>query len=112
MDYRRYLIVWDFDWADWRKFCADKMDGPARSGQRFAERVKHEVAQYGAVESIDAASCELAIPTETVDWVAFCLAATEPPFVIYGPAKAIEYVRDRGERLIAATKKGLANAEV
>lgn len=76
-----------------------------------AERVKEEVAQYGTVEPIDATSCEVLIPTETLDWAAFCLAATEAPFVVHGPPEAIDYMRGWGERLIAATERGHTDAE-
>ncbi|TMR34179.1 helix-turn-helix transcriptional regulator [Actinomadura geliboluensis] len=76
-----------------------------------AERVKEEVAQYGTVEPIDDTSCEVLIPTETLDWAAFCLAATDAPFVVHGPTEAIDYVRGWGERLIAATERGHSDAE-
>jgi predicted DNA-binding transcriptional regulator YafY len=76
-----------------------------------AERVKEEVAQYGNVDPIDDTSCEVFIPSASLDWAAFCLAATDAPFVVHGPPEAIEYMRGWGERLIAAAKKGHADAE-
>src|SRR5699024_7649857 len=76
-----------------------------------AARVKEEVAQSGTLPPIDDASCEVLIPTEPLDWAAFCLAATEAPFVVHGPPEAIDYMRGWGERFIAATEKGHADVE-
>ncbi|MEV7231266.1 WYL domain-containing protein [Polymorphospora sp. NPDC051019] len=69
-------------------------------------RVKQEVAQYGSVEPIDDTSCEVYIPTESLDWAAFCLAAIGAPFVVHGPPEAIDYMRGWGQRLLAATERG------
>lgn len=71
-----------------------------------AERVEREIARYGSVEPLDDTSCEVHIPSETFDWAAFCLAATEAPFVVHGPPEAIDYMRCWGERLTAATAGG------
>lgn len=69
-----------------------------------AERVKQEVAEYGTVEPIDDTSCEVHIPADSLDWAAFCLAATGAPFVVHGPPEAAQHMRAWGERLIAATR--------
>lgn len=72
--------------------------------QAPVERVEQEVAQYGSVEPIDATSCEVHIPTDSLDWAAFCLSAIGAPFVVHGPPDAIDHMRGWGERLTAATQ--------
>ncbi|WP_147916999.1 helix-turn-helix transcriptional regulator [Ruania zhangjianzhongii] len=85
---------------------------PVRATVRApAERVKEEVGQYGTVESIDDTSCEVFIPSDSLDWAAFCLAATDARFLVHGPPEAIKYMRGWGERLIAATNEGPADAQ-
>ena len=71
-----------------------------------AERVEQEVAQYGSVEPLNDTSCEVYIPSDSLDWAAFCLAAIEAPFVVHGPPEAIDYMRGWGEQLTAATEGG------
>lgn len=70
-----------------------------------AERVKREVAEYGSVEPLGDASCEVYIPAESLDWATFCLAATGAPFVVHGPPEAIAHMRGWAERLLAATEQ-------
>ncbi|GAA4923003.1 putative DNA-binding transcriptional regulator YafY [Stackebrandtia albiflava] len=68
------------------------------------ERVVREIAHYGTVTPVDDTSCEVYIPTPSLDWAAFCLAAVEAPFVVHGPPEAVAYMRGWGERLLAATE--------
>ncbi len=70
------------------------------------ERVKAEVSRYGSVEAKDDGSCAVYIPADSLDWAAFCLAAMHAPFVVHGPPEAVDYMREWGERLVAATNEG------
>ncbi|UFU07250.1 helix-turn-helix transcriptional regulator [Ruania halotolerans] len=74
-----------------------------------AARVQAEIAHYGSVEPIDDHSCRVSIAAESLDWAAFCLAASGAPFVVHGPSEAVEHMKEWGRRLTAATD-GLASA--
>ncbi|MFJ2620125.1 helix-turn-helix transcriptional regulator [Glutamicibacter sp. NPDC087344] len=72
--------------------------------QASAHVVKQEVGHHGSVEQIDATTCEVYIPAESLDWAAFCLASIGAPFVVHGPPEVIDYLRGWGERLTDATR--------
>jgi len=69
-----------------------------------AARVGAEIVHYGTVEALDDRSCEVHLAAESLEWAAFCLAATGAPFVVHGPPEAIDLVKDWGSRLLAATE--------
>lgn len=70
-----------------------------------AERVRREVGRYGTVTPIDDTTSEVVIHASSLDWATFCLAATEAPFIVHEPAEAVDYIRQCGERLLAATER-------
>ncbi|MFD6443947.1 helix-turn-helix transcriptional regulator [Promicromonospora sp. NPDC060204] len=67
------------------------------------ERIKAEIVHYGTVKPIDDGSCEVCIAAESLDWAAFCLVAIGAPFVVHGPAEAVDYMRAWGQALMQAT---------
>ncbi|WP_083874621.1 helix-turn-helix transcriptional regulator [Nocardia paucivorans] len=71
-----------------------------------ADRIRAEIAHYGAVTAVDDNSCDVRIAAESLDWAAFCLAAIGAPFTVHGPPEAIDHMRSWGTTLLAATTAG------
>lgn len=64
-----------------------------------AEPAREHRGYYGAVEPRDVGSSEVRINAASLDWAAFSLASMGAPFVVHGPAEAIEHIRGWAERL-------------
>lgn len=68
-----------------------------------ADRVRAEVAHWGAVTALPDGRSRLVAQVSSFDWVAFVLGALEAPFTVTGPEELIRYLRAWGERFTACT---------
>ncbi len=71
--------------------------------QAPAAVVEGVVHQWGEVEPLGDDACRLRMGVDHLEWPAMVLGAVGAPFTVVGPPELVAYLRDVGERFLAAT---------
>jgi hypothetical protein len=67
-----------------------------------AEQVRGRIGRWATIEPIDPTSCSVHLTTDSFEWPAMALGSLGSPFTVQSPTAFIDYVREWGNRFVAA----------